>query len=126
MKKIVSLTLALAFVAVAFAQTKTDKTKINLSDRAADHFMIQVSSDHWANLPDSINSHQKGFSRGLNIYFMIDKPFKTNPRFSIAFGLGIGSSNIFFDKMKVDLRASGTVLPFINQDSAEHFEKYKL
>jgi hypothetical protein len=123
MKKIISLLFALALISFAFAQTKKDKSKISLTDRAADHFMIQLSSDHWANLPDTINTHQKGFSRGLNIYFMIDKPFKTDPRYSVAFGLGIGSSNIFFQNMIVDLTNTGTALPF---DTTSHFKKYKL
>ncbi len=123
MKKIISLLLIMAIVSFAVAQTKKDQSKITLTDRAADHLMIQLSTDHWANLPDTINSHQKGFSRGLNIYLMLDKPFKSNPKYSVAFGLGIGSSNIFFKNMTVNLAAPGTMLPF---DTTTHFKKYKL
>jgi hypothetical protein len=88
--------------------------------------MIQVSMDNWSGMPDSISSHNKGFSRGLNIYFMLNKQFKNAPNFSIAGGLGIGSSNIFFQKMAIDLKSSSPLLPFTALDSANHFKKYKL
>lgn len=88
--------------------------------------MISLTSDNWANVPDSISSHMKGLSRGLGFAFMLDKPFKSNPRFSIAFGLGISSSSIFFKNMSVGLAATGSKLPFINLDSADRFKKYKL
>src|ERR1700753_2425464 len=102
MKKIFSLAFILVIISsVASAQTSTtDPKKTNLADRASDHLMLQFSSDHWANMPDSIGSHQKGFSRGVGIYLMVDKPFKTDPRYSVAFGIGVGSSNIFFQKME--------------------------
>src|ERR1700761_6575908 len=104
MKKIFSLAFILVTISsVAFAQTSTDPKKTNLADRAGDHLMIQLSSDHWANMPDSISGHQKGFSRGINVYLMIDKPFKSDPRYSVAFGIGVASSNIFFQKMEVGL-----------------------
>jgi hypothetical protein len=125
MKKIISLVLFLSILTGAFAQT-TDWSKANLANQAGDHFMVQFSSDHWANVPDSISSHQKGFSRGLNIYFMINKRFKNDPRWSIAFGLGVGSSNIFFNASEVTLNAAGSTLPFPNDSSTDHFKKYKL
>src|ERR1700729_3839519 len=96
MKKIVSLALAVAIISVASAQNSADPAKLNLVDRASDHLMIQLSTDHWNNMPDSVGANQKGFSRGIGIYFMIDKPFKTDPRYSVAFGFGVGNSNIFF------------------------------
>jgi hypothetical protein len=128
MKKIYPLAFILVIISsVASAQTTTsDPKKANLVDRAGDHFMVQFSSDHWANMPDSIGSHQKGFSRGLNIYLMIDKPFKTDPRYSVAFGIGVSSSNIFFQNMEVGLTATSSTLPFPAEDSATHFKKYKL
>jgi hypothetical protein len=77
-------------------------------------------------MPDSINSHQSGFSKGFNAYLMFDKPFKSSPRFSIGIGLGIGSSNIVFKNMNVDIKSTGTKLPFTATDSTNHFKKYKL
>jgi len=130
MKKIVSLAFSLMVIAVVSAQTITSPQKTNLVDRASDHFMIELSTDHWANMPDSIGPNQKGFSRGLSVYFMIDKPFKTDPRYSFAFGFGVGNSNIFFQNMELTLNSTGTELPFpANQTgnaSATHFKKYKL
>ena len=100
--------------------------KIDLSSRPGDHLMVQLSSDHWTGMPDSINSHQSGFSRGLNIYIMTDKPFKGDPRFSVGLGIGVGSSNIIFKKMNVDVKSTATKLPFTAVDSTNHFKKYKL
>lgn len=101
-------------------------SKIDLSGRANDHFMLQLSADNWLETPDSISSHIKGFSRGANISFMLDKPFKSNPKISIAAGVGIGSSHVFFRNMQVDLAGAGQQLPFRSTDSAASFSKYKL
>jgi len=100
--------------------------KIDISSRPGDHLMIQFSSDHWTGMPDSISSHQSGFSKGFNAYLMLDKPFKTSPKFSLGLGIGIGSSNISFKNMNIDVKSSGTQLPFIATDSSNHFKKYKL
>jgi hypothetical protein len=129
MKKIVSLSFALAIVFAAAAQTKTDPTKANLIDRASDHLMFQFSSDHWGNEPDTISGNQKGFSRGVSVYFMIDKPFKGNPQYSVAFGLGVANSNIFFQNMQVLVEQTSPTLQFPNVTgnvTANHFKKYKL
>ena len=110
------------------AQTMSDKNTqtIKLKNRPADHFMIQLSSDHWAGMPDSIKGNQKGFSRGFNAYFMFDKPFRTSPQYSIGIGAGISTSNIVFNKMDVGLRSTSTFLPFTPTDSTNHYKKYKL
>lgn len=131
MKKIVLL-LSLVSCTVGFAQktaskkekTKKDWSKLDFSNRSADHFMLQYGSDSWTGGPDSIRT--KGFSRHFNMYFMVDKPFKTDPRFSVGLGAGIGSSNIFFDKMNFDLKAATTRLPIRNVADTNHFNKYKL
>lgn len=125
MKKIVFTLLTAIISITSFAQANKDWKKATL-EKPGDHLLVQITSDHWSGVPDSISSHMKGFSRGLGIGFMINKPFKSNPRWSVAFGLGINGSNMFFDKMKVDISASGTVLPFKNLDSADRFKKYKL
>jgi hypothetical protein len=54
---------------------------------------------------------------------MMDKPIKSNPKFSIAYGLGIGSSNIFFDHQYVKVAGNGNTLAF---DSTTHFNKSKI
>ncbi len=106
------------------AQTK--KKSFNLANRAADHFVIQLSADKLLGMPDSIDSHIKGLSRGLNIYAMLDKPFKSNPKLSIALGVGIGSSSIYFKRMFVDIAATTSTLPFIKQDTTTYYKKFKL
>ena len=68
----------------------------------------------------------KGFSRGINVAIMLNKPFKSDPRWSVAFGLGISHSSIFFKNTSVDVKAPGTLLPFRNLDSTDHYKKYKL
>lgn len=103
---------------------KTDWTKIDLSNRANDHFMIQYGFDGWVNTPDSIST--SGFSRHFNFYFMYDYPFKTNPRYSIGIGAGLGSSNIFFQNTNIDLKSTSALLPFTNVAKQNHFDKYKL
>lgn len=106
------------------APIKKERKKIDLSNRSNDHFMIQYGLDKWAGTPDSISP--KGFSRFFNAYVMLDKPFKTNPHLSVGLGVGIGSSNIFFDKTYVDVKSLSSRLPFTNVDSANHFKKFKL
>ncbi len=134
MKKLLVVPFVLLAFTTAFAQKdsvtlhqkppKKDWSKVVLGDRAADHFMIQFGYDNWAATPDSIRT--KGFSRSFNMYFMFDFPFKTDPRFSIGAGLGIGSSNIFFDKQAVLVAALNPTLAFPDQTGTNHFKKYKL
>ena len=104
---------------------KKDWSKVDLSSRAADHIMIQYGSDSWTNRPDSVRTGN-GFSRHFNMYVMLDKPFKSNAKFSVAFGVGIGSSHIFFNNTKVDIKANTARLPFSRVDSTDHFKKYKV
>jgi hypothetical protein len=131
MKKIVFVVTSCLFFSYAFSQdtpssTPANTQKITLSNRPNDHLVIQLSSDHWTGMPDSISSHQQGFSRGFNAYFMLDKPFRSSPKFSIGFGLGISTSNIFFKKENIDIKTISTLLPFTPVDSTNHFKKYKL
>jgi hypothetical protein len=57
---------------------------------------------------------------------MFDKPFKNNKRMSLAYGAGIGSSNIFFDNVNVDIKSNSARLPFTIADSMNHFDKFKV
>ena len=125
MQKIALLLTSCLFFGVVHSQSKVNR-KVDLSSRPGDHLMIQLSLDNLSNMPDSINSHQTGFSRGLNAYFMLDKPFKASPKYSIGIGIGVGSSNIVFKKMNVDIKSTTTLLPFTATDSSNHFKKYKL
>src|SRR4051812_30527549 len=110
--------------APATTTVKKDWKKVDLSNRSNDHLLIQYGFDNWAGTNDS--TKPSGFSRFFNAYIMLDKPFKTNPRLSVGLGLGIGSSNIFFDKTYVDVKANTARMPFRNVDSVNHFKKFKL
>jgi hypothetical protein len=126
------LLLSLAFVlagSVVFAQDKTktkppktDWSKVDLGKRSADHFLIQFGYAGWSGTPDSISP--KGFSRTFNMYLMLDFPFKTNPRLSVAIGPGIGTDNIFFDNTSINLR-NRTAVAF-KRDTINQYKKYKL
>ncbi|HYK45889.1 MAG TPA: outer membrane beta-barrel protein [Parafilimonas sp.] len=134
MKKSISLFFLIILAVIAKSQDSTihttqptpkkDWAKLDLSTRANDHFMIQYGYDGWPSLPDSINT--SGFSRHFNAYVMLDKPFKTNPSFSVGFGLGIGTSNIFFSNTYVNLKSNTATLPFTNVSATNHFDKFKL
>lgn len=133
MKKTLLAGFVLLTVITAQAQTDTtapatppraNRHNIDISNRSGDHFLIQIGYDRWANMPDSI--HTKGFSRSFNMYLMFDFPFKTNPQFSVALGAGIGSSNIYFDKMIVDVAGNTQTLRFRNVADTNNFKKYKL
>lgn len=124
MKKISLVALTLLIISISFAQ---DKKKVSdFMSRTGDHLMLQITSDHWTGVPDSIKSRMNGFARGANIYIMLDKRFKSSPKMSVAFGLGVGTSNIYFKNMVVDIKSKTNTLPFRTVDSVDHFKKYKL
>ena len=144
MKKIILTAVLFISITSAFSQVTTDTTVVNansdmsrvqpqepakwqnidLTNRSNDHFMLQYGFDNWSGTNDSTSP--SGFSRHFNVYFMLDKPFKSNPKFSVGIGAGIGSSNIFFENKGIDLKSGSARLPFTNLDSANHFKKYKL
>jgi hypothetical protein len=131
MKKLITLSLALALVFPLFAQDSTiakpkkkDWSKVNLSNRPNDHFMLQLGYNGWQGMPDTINT--KGIPRSFNMYFMFDFPFKTSPRFSVGLGLGLATDNFYLNKTTVDIAGrSSSSLTFKSVDSA-YFKKYKL
>lgn len=130
MKKIVFVVTGCLIFSMAFSQqsapSATKNNKVDFSSRSGDHFMLQVSSDHFSGMPDSISSHQQGLSRGFNAYVMLNKPFKGSAKLSLGIGVGISTSNIYFKKMDIGLKAAPGLLPFTALDSADHFKKYKL
>lgn len=126
MKKIALFAFSFLLVISLFAQETpaTKKEPINLSGRSNDHFMIQLGYTGWSGKPDTINTG--GFSKSVNIYFMLDFPFKTNPRLSIAIGPGISSDHIKFKKTYVGIKELTSTIPFSNQANTNHFKKTKL
>lgn len=128
MKKILSLISSVLIVAAATAQenpeTKKAKPKIDMSNRSNDHFLVQLGYTKWAGIPDSINT--KGFSKSLNVYFLFDYPFKTNPKLSMAFGPGIATDHILFAKTYVGIKDNTSSILFTDQSDTSHFKKTKL
>jgi len=133
MKKFLSVVLAISISLFLFSQDKPststkkkkkDWSQVKLTNRANDHFMIQYGWLNWASIPDSIDT--RGFSNTFNAYFMIDMPFKTDPRFSVAFGPGVGIDNMFFRKTNITITNHSKPLEFQNLSDTNHFEKYKL
>ncbi len=125
MKKILFVLFGMAFLNIASAQTNNTLTSMLL--HPSDHFLIQLSSDRWVGAPDSIESKRSGWSRGFNFYIMLDKPFKSNPHFSIAYGLGVGTSHIFFNKLDLQITGQTTDLKFKNMEGKDSsYDRYKL
>ena len=95
MKKVIlSLLTILLFSGLANAQTNPPEKKlIDLSSRPADHLIIQTGADFWVGGPDSVKT--SGTGRHFNIYFMMDKPFRTNNKFSLV-------NTCFFIRFQVD------------------------
>jgi hypothetical protein len=120
-KKDTTIVQPAAPVPVPVEQPKRkDWSKIDLSHRANDHFMVQMAYDGWAGKPDTLST--TGISRSFNFYFMLDFPFKTDPRLSVGAGLGIGSHNMYFKNQPAPI----SVLPQADASTANHFKKYKL
>jgi hypothetical protein len=117
-------TLVTATPATTPAPRVKDWKNMDLSNRSNDHFLLQYGLVSWTGNPDSISP--KGFSRQFNIYFMLDKPFRTNPHYSVGIGVGVSSDNVFFKKTYVNVKSNSTLLPFTDVDSADHFKKFKL
>ena len=128
MKKVIlSLLTILLFSGLAQAQTTaTEKKMADLSSRPADHFMIQFGADNWVGGPDSVKT--TGIGRHFNIYFMLDKPFRTNNKYSLAYGVGFGTNNQYIDKGTfVDLSQVANTIRFRTLDSlANRYDKQKV
>ena len=122
MRKLFLFLFAVLATTASFSQTTIKK----LNEKPADHFMLQLANNFWSGAADSVSSRIKTLNRSANVYVMYDKKFKTNPKFSIAAGVGISASNIYFDKMNVLIASNKNKLPFIKSDTGVNFKKYKL
>lgn len=126
MRKIVFSFLAICFVSVAFAQDSTIRRMLpNKKETPSnDHFFIQLGHTSWVGKPDSIKT--KGLPRSLNIYVLMNFPFKTNPHWSVAIGPGIATDNIYFDRTTIGIKDNTPSIVFDNVSDTSHFKKYKL
>lgn len=127
-RRIVFTTLVVLAGLSVFAQTDTvaisaRKPSVTLP-RSNDHLMFQIGYTTWQGKPDSINT--SGLPRSINLYFLFDYPFKTNPHLSTAIGLGIATDNIYFSKTYVGIKDNSATLNFQDLSDTSHFKKYKL
>jgi len=129
MKKIALLSITCLLITSVFAQDSLTivpkkKPPIDLSGRANDHFLLQLGYTGWAGIPDTIST--SGFSKSINVYFMYDFPFKTNPKLSVAVGPGISTDNMIFKETFVGIKENSAVFQFRDQSDTTHFKKTKL
>jgi hypothetical protein len=127
MRKIVIAAVMVCLAGTALAQDSTIRRVLPSSQKETpsnDHFFIQIGHLTWVGQPDSIST--KGLPRSLNIYIMLNFPFKTNPHWSVALGPGIASDNMYFDKMTVGIKDATTSVHFNDVSDTSHFKKYKL
>lgn len=117
---------ALQSSAATNPQPPKPKAKVwDLSKRSADHFMVQFGYDNWANKPDSANI--SGFNHSFNFYFMLDFPFKQDPRMSFGAGLGIGSNNVYFNQTYPQVGAyQNTTLVYAASQGGSQWKSFKL
>ena len=118
------------FFCVAFAATaQTDTTSATrifrpMQTRSKDHLMIQFGGASWQNKPDSIKTG--GFSRTFNVYVMLDFPFKSSPKLSVALGPGLATDHVFLDKMTAGITENASTVRFRNLSDTTHYKKYKI
>lgn len=128
MLRVLLISIASFTLSTAAAQTDSLLKRTVLKDRKAprsnDHLVFQVGYTFWQGQPDSIVTG--GLPRSFNAYFMFDFPIKTAPKFSTAMGVGVGTDNIYFDKMGIELGANTPTLPFRNLADTNRYKKYKL
>lgn len=119
---LVALFLSLVIGNAASAQTGSDSVpaKKTISKPSRDHFMVQLSHDRWANVPDSIALKNSG--RGVGVYLMYDFPIKES-NFSFGAGLGLRFSNIYLDKKEVVLDGRTGAMVF-QKDTLSKLNKY--
>ena len=83
-----------------------NKNTTKVTKPSRDFVMLQFTYEGWANKPDSINLGS--LNRGFNAYLCYDFPIaKSN--FSFAAGVGIGTSNIYFDNQQVVVSDTGAL-----------------
>ena len=113
-----------AVIVSAVPQPSGAKTK-DITNRSGDHLMAQFATNIFINAPDSISNHTKGFSRSGNVYIMLNKRFKNDPRFSVGIGAGVSVASFYFKKMEFDLSSNSLSMPIHFTDSTDNFKKYK-
>ncbi|MBS1616286.1 MAG: PorT family protein [Bacteroidetes bacterium] len=121
------LLLSLLAVSPAIAQTSTPSPSAAASAIAkpsSDFLMLQFTYESWAQTPDSVKIG--GFGRGFNGYLCYDFPIQKS-HFSFAAGLGIGTSNIYFQDQQLRLSDTGAAGQQVHFEKESYdYKKYKL
>lgn len=118
------------FFCLAFASTAqtdtTTPTKIfkPMQTHSKDHLMFQFGGAFWQNKPDTIRTG--GFSRSFNVYLMMDFPFKTSPKMSVALGPGLSTDHVFLDDMSAGITENTASVRFRDLSDTTHYKKYKV
>lgn len=120
----------LAFLAIFFSLSAptfaqdNGKAKTGIEKPSRDFVMLQLTYEDWAKTPDSI---KKGsFGRGFNAYLCYDWPIQKS-HFSFAAGIGVGTSNIYFNNQEIitnDTGAAASQVRFVPETN--DYKKYKL
>lgn len=110
---------------ISFAQDveKSDTKVTGIEKASRDFVMLQFTYDAWMK-PDSVKT--TGLGRGFNGYLCYDFPLgKSN--FSFAAGIGIGTSNIYFDNQVLTLTDTGALATQVRVvPETQDYKKYKL
>ncbi len=104
------------------------RPKVDLSKRANDHLMIQLGYLGWSGA-EGLEQPASKFNREVNVAFMYDKPFKSNPKISVGLGVGYSGGNVFFNNVDWALKEPSTSngrIAITDVSNQRHFEKYKL
>lgn len=131
MRRLILSAFVLSLAFAANAQVDTTETPVTptkilrpMQTRSKDHLMIQLGAANWQNRPDSIKTG--GFSRTFNMYLMLDFPFKTSPKLSVALGPGLSTDHVFLDKMTAGITGQGNSIVFRNTADTNSFKKFKV
>lgn len=125
MKKLLfSIFLIFSSLLTLNSQELLKNKSLDLSNRSNDHLMLQFGYANWNGVPDTIA--MGSFSKAFNVFFMLDKPFKSNPKLSVAIGAGVGSDHIQFSKVNIGIKESTSTMPFTNVRDTNHFKKSTL
>lgn len=123
MKKFIGIiALVLSAQTLTIGQTTTKDMREDKKP-SKDFFMLHLSYDGWNQAETDITTK---FNRGIGAYINYDFPLagKEDNKFSFAIGIGVSSSNIYFDKMIPTLKTSSESLSFVEKDSTT--KNYKL
>ncbi|MBA2330352.1 MAG: PorT family protein [Flavisolibacter sp.] len=127
MRRILLLAGMLFITGVVTAQTDTLRRPVlstKNAPRSSDHLIFQLGYLSWNGAPDSIST--SGLPRTFNAYLALDFPFKTNPKLSVAVGVGAATDHMYFDKMTVGIKDRTPSVVFNDQSDTNYFKKYKL